>query len=1484
MRTTILERAWRAFGPAHFVPLSRGVIVTAALLLAATNLFATATVILLSGGPNPPLKIASSGYVNGDITTNSVYNMPSGIAADLSGNFLFVADRNNNVIRLLEFDINWTSTLLTLSPDGLTVITNLFNNPVGVAIDSGYNLFVLNRGNGSNGYVLQFAVDEDLFATLVATNAANLTNAAGLALDFHDNVYVTIKSNKVLKITSPGVSNVVATVTNAGANLQGLVVKYNGMLAVCDSGRNGIYLIDPTTGVVTTNAGFHGPGDFYSTLNHDPLSIARFSQPSGVAEMGDGNLIVTDFGNHRVKVVTGTSVTNLYGIRSNDWYSAYPGLGGAGAATLVVVPDNNYNDVQSRQPLGLVIAPDGSVYVTETYWSVIRKATDNIKPPLFPPLAPENLIATPGYGQVILTWSSSASPNVTNYYIKRALISGGSGGAYTNNIIASTASTTYTDTSVDDGTLYFYVVSAVSSTVGEGPISSEVSATPMFSPVPVNLTATNHNFGPVILTWSASAGATSYNIKQATSSGGPYTTIGSSTSPTYSDSSALQGTVYYYVVSAVNGGGESTNSLEVSYKPPVQPPPSPRIGWFDYEPDPSFPMYSITVLHPFGTYIANNDLNLAIDPTTTGVGTLYITTNGPAQPVSAAFIATNGFTPQVTYQDGVTKYIPPLQVTIEPDLVIQAVNTNAGGYSAVVTAEILYQTGNPNIVGVNAAQFQVNDVTTNVTLWYTIDGSVPTNTAVPPSTSIGPIYITNGLPRTLSLVMDTGSNILFQARAFRQGYSPSGIASQIFTPANYVPNTICFGFDSGEASSDFVASPGQTFYAPVTLLPLSSNVIYSLQFNLTVTNAGPNPGPAIPQIPEQFTFWSMLVKPISGANLYEAIPPWMYITNLVNPPLPGQIRTLDGQTAFVSLITTNIADNLLGVGWVERVGKTNLYDTTKQDLIAFSMAHDDLFLQANGKVILGGFNFQVPQAATNGQTYQIQIGRPSATLDGIGAPGSSVYIFTPTNGSLGGGAVNAIKNVTMGQRKYIAGNVYPFGWFNAGDFGNTNLQNADVEQVFEAAIYGLNSPAFQAPGSDFFDAMDSCGGFGVYNAGTGYYTYTGPLSVAQQDALFDGNDTTINQIAFGDGTLDVCDVYVTYRRSVDPSLTWFRRYWTNGVRVAETVPNVFQPYMVSKTSSVVSKIAQKADNTSVTNQPKVNFVAGDVLATAAQTIRSAGATIPHGWQPGNSPAATAQTTTAQTTTAQTIQVPITANIFGNYPLRVLMLNLSVVPLDGSPALTTPVSFSYNPALGSPSMADQQDNGNYSAAWLNSGISGLTGNASLGTLAVTIPTNATSSSAYAVHFDHASASPNGIASFPKQTTTGLITLSDRSGSSYNDGIPDSWRLRYFGTIYNYLSVSNADADGDGMNNWQEYVAGTDPTDPKSCLPLTAAQAQSQTRSITWPSVTGKTYIIQRSTLLFPPHWTSVSTNTGTGTTMEFDDATGGNTYFYRVQVQ
>jgi hypothetical protein len=564
----------------------------------------------------------------------------------------------------------------------------------------------------------------------------------------------------------------------------------------------------------------------------------------------------------------------------------------------------------------------------------------------------------------------------------------------------------------------------------------------------------------------------------------------------------------------------------------------------------------------------------------------------------------------------------------------------------------------------------------------------------------------------------------------------------------------------------------------------------------------------------------------------------------------------------------------------------------------------------------------IPTTATTNDVYQIQIGRPSATSDGVGAPGSDVYIAAPTNGSTaGGGPINALKNITMGQIKYIVGSVYPFRWFNAGDFGSSNIVNADVEQVFEAAAYSWNVPLY---GSDFFDAMDSCGNIGVLDTNPsdpnyGYYTnvngfpktfdytitnyicflntnnvvtntavlstfnlsqnlyittyyvnevhfnldvrldlnttnvvlVTNTVSIPPvlSSSLFDGNDTNINQIVFGDGVLDVCDVYVTYRRSLDPGLTWFRRFWNNGVRVADTgAPNVAAQ---AAAQAAASPAAQPQAMSGTTVPPQVNFSAGDFVGSAGQTV----------------------------------QIPINASIFGNYPLRVLMLNLNVTPLDGSPALTGAVQFTPNAALGTPYTTDSQGNGNYAATWLDSSISGLTGTANLGTLTVTIPTNATSMSAYAVHFDHASGSPNGIASLPKQTLTGVITLSSRPNSYYNDGIPDLWRLRWFGTIYNLLSVSNACPSGDGVNNWEKYVAGVDPNTPNdfpSLNPKTPVPAGC-TAAIQWPTVSGVQYVILRSSTLFPGSWTAIATNTGTGTYTEFDDTNTGQAQFYRVQI-
>lgn len=85
-------------------------------------------------------------------------------------------------------------------------------------------------------------------------------------------------------------------------------------------------------------------------------------------------------------------------------------------------------------------------------------------------------------------------------------------------------------------------------------------------PAPTGLAATAGN-AQVALTWNASTGATSYNIKRATVSGGPYSTVGTSTTPTFTNTGLTNGTTYFYVVTAVNSSGESGNSNQASATP-----------------------------------------------------------------------------------------------------------------------------------------------------------------------------------------------------------------------------------------------------------------------------------------------------------------------------------------------------------------------------------------------------------------------------------------------------------------------------------------------------------------------------------------------------------------------------------------------------------------------------------------------------------------------------------------------------------------------------------------------------------------------------------------------------------------------------------------------------------------------------------------------------------------------------------------------------
>jgi fibronectin type 3 domain-containing protein len=71
----------------------------------------------------------------------------------------------------------------------------------------------------------------------------------------------------------------------------------------------------------------------------------------------------------------------------------------------------------------------------------------------------------------------------------------------------------------------------------------------------------------VQLTWLATTNVTSYKVKRAMVSGGNHAVVGNPVTTNFTDTGLVNGTLYYYVVSAVNGGGESTNSTEVAVRP-----------------------------------------------------------------------------------------------------------------------------------------------------------------------------------------------------------------------------------------------------------------------------------------------------------------------------------------------------------------------------------------------------------------------------------------------------------------------------------------------------------------------------------------------------------------------------------------------------------------------------------------------------------------------------------------------------------------------------------------------------------------------------------------------------------------------------------------------------------------------------------------------------------------------------------------------------
>jgi autotransporter-associated beta strand protein len=117
----------------------------------------------------------------------------------------------------------------------------------------------------------------------------------------------------------------------------------------------------------------------------------------------------------------------------------------------------------------------------------------------------------------------------------------------------------------------------------------------------------------VSLTWATYLGATSYNVKRSETLGGPYTTVGTPTETSFTDSPLANGTPYYYVVSAV-AGSESPDSTEVTATPTGVDATlstvvsSPSLLWADGVASSTI---TVTLLNSSSTPVANKTVSLA---------------------------------------------------------------------------------------------------------------------------------------------------------------------------------------------------------------------------------------------------------------------------------------------------------------------------------------------------------------------------------------------------------------------------------------------------------------------------------------------------------------------------------------------------------------------------------------------------------------------------------------------------------------------------------------------------------------------------------------------------------------------------------------------------------------------------------------------------------------------------------------------------------
>ena len=294
---------------------------------------------------------------------------PVMLARDAAGN-IFVSGYNTHVIYIITPDAKvsiYAGTGQQGYQDG-KVETAMFSNPAGLAVDASGNLFVADYGNhcirmiNTSGVVSTFAGFPQAGYQDGQGGQAQFNYPAGLTIDGAGNLYVTeVGNDRVRKITPAAM---VSTVAGSGvdgfgegkgtnamfSNPIGIAMDQNGNLIIADAGNNRIRKIDPS-GQVTTLA-----GDGTAGFKDGAASSAQFNLPYGLTIDDQGRIYIADMNNNRIRMITGNEV------------STYAG-NGTKADVDGIAPEASFNNPSSI----LFDASTGILYVTDFGSNKIKK-------------------------------------------------------------------------------------------------------------------------------------------------------------------------------------------------------------------------------------------------------------------------------------------------------------------------------------------------------------------------------------------------------------------------------------------------------------------------------------------------------------------------------------------------------------------------------------------------------------------------------------------------------------------------------------------------------------------------------------------------------------------------------------------------------------------------------------------------------------------------------------------------------------------------------------------------------------------------------------------------------------------------------------------------------------------------------------------------------------------------------------------------------